>query len=132
MAGKNKGGSPQAGGFKARDVVQQISYDFNPYANEKGAIEEPSTDQVVEYRNAIGEAIKELGLDPEDFTSGGATLGIDKFAEVLESAGSLEATMLEATAELTGLDLDMLQGLPYRVSRAFAGYIMGAFFSPEA
>lgn len=116
-------------GFKA-NAIEALTYDFRPYAKVEGEVPEPSADDIDKYRTALVGAIKALGLDPEVLTTGKVNLGI--LDGLLEKSADLEDAMLNATAELTKVDRVTLDALPYRVSRAFMGYVMGAFFSPEA
>jgi hypothetical protein len=116
-------------GFKA-NAIEALTYDFRPYAKVEGEVPEPSAADIEKYRTSLMEAIKALGLDPEVLSSGKMNLGL--LDGLLEKSRDLEESMLDATAELTQVDRVTLDALPYRVSRAFMGYVMGAFFSPEA
>lgn len=116
-------------GFKATEEVEELSYDFRPYSDENGVIGEPSTDQVKTYRESVFAAVEGSGLDPAELATG--TVDFDKLGELSGKAGALEEVMLSCTADLTGLPLVSLQALPYRLSRAFMGWIMGQFFNPE-
>lgn len=122
-------------GFKATEEVEELSYDFNPHFAAKGVIPEPTTDAVEAYRRVIFDSIKDvasdmLDLDPEtDVDKVDWTTKVD---EVFAKSKEVEDSATLATAELTGLDPDMLFALPYRVRVAFMGWIMGVFLNPEA
>lgn len=117
-------------GFKASEVVEELTYDFHPHVDAAGTIPEPTADAIDRYRTTIAEAFKASGLDPEQIAK--ESLGVDTFISVIEKSHGLEASLLVATAELCGIPVKTLQALPYRVAQAFTGWIMGVFFSPEA
>lgn len=115
-------------GFKASEEVEELSYDFNPFAAEKGVIPEPTSDQIDAYRQSLVGGLRDLGVDPQKLQAG---VSLDEFSNLMEKSKDFEDATLAATAELTGLSLDVLKSLPYRVQQAFLGWMMGLFFSPE-
>lgn len=118
-------------GFKATEAVEELTYDFNPHANAAGTIPEPTTAQIEHYRDTVFMALKASGL-AEQMQAGEQEFNFDRMDELLQKTSEVEAQMVAATADLTGLDAGTLAALPYRVKAAFLGWIMGQFFSPEA
>ena len=121
-------------GFVATEAVETLDYNLNPAGQDdpalKGTIPEPSTAQIEAYRDALLASFKQLGLDVEDLKA--KKVDLDDMDDLLAKNKKIEADLLAATANLTGLSGKMLSDLPYRIARAFAGWIMGQFFSPEA
>lgn len=117
-------------GFKATEAVDELTYDFNPHVNQSGTIPEPTTAQVEDFRARIFNTVKDSGIDPEELASG--KVGLDSMDTLLETASGIEAELLGAVADLTGIAQSTLNALPYRVRAAFFGWVMGEFFSPEA
>ena len=114
-------------GFKASEAVEELSYDFHPYVDVAGVIPEPTGDQIEAYRTALVTGLQGLnlkGLDP-------ANLDLSTMDDLMAKVPELEALILGAPSVLTGIPEATRDALPYRVSRAFVGYIMGTFFSPE-
>lgn len=117
-------------GFVATEAVEELTYDFNPFADAKGTIPEPSSKQIEAYRNAIVSAFRSTGIDPEDVRGG--KFSLDKMDELMEKTAGVEEAMVVATADLTGIATGTLRDLPYRPKAAFMGWVMGQFFNPEA
>lgn len=113
-------------GFKATEAVEELSYDFNPHVKVEGIIPEPSSKAIEDYRNAIVTAMKDAGLDED------REYKMSDMDEILEVSDKLEAAIVSATADLTGIAHDTFEKLPYRIKAAFLGWIMGQFFNPEA
>ena len=114
-------------GFIASEEVEALTYDFNPYAPVSGTVPEPTSDQIEAYRNAIVASFKGLGITSTDMTK----VDLSQMDSLLAKMPEMEAALVGATSALTGIPADVLGALPYRVSRAFMGWIMGVFFSPE-
>lgn len=117
-------------GFVATEKVEALTYDFNPYAAVSGTIPEPTTRQVEDFRRAMFRSIEGLGLSAEDFATG--KIGFEQVGQIMEKAGEVEQSLLDAVADLTGIANSVLNALPYRVKAAFSGYIVGVFLRPEA
>lgn len=115
-------------GFIATEQVEALTYDFNPHVAAAGTIPEPTADQIERYRSVIVGAFKEMGLSGVDLKA----LDLSQMDSLMEKSKVIEAAILAATADLTGISEEHLSALPFRVSRAFLGWIMGQFFSPEA
>lgn len=122
-------------GFNAAEAVDDLTYDFTKYVEgAKGTIPEPSSDQIEVYRTTIFECIKNLGVDPETLQGGAvsvAKLDFDVLFGIMDKAGDIERSMLHAAADLCQIDQSLVDQLPFRVKRAFSGWIMGIFNSPE-
>lgn len=116
-------------GFKAQEVVEELTYDFRPHNDANGTIPEPTAAQIDTYRQAVVGGLRGLGLDPSIIE--GQSISLDQFDEVLSKGSVMEGVMVEATAGLTGIPAATLSALPYRIQQAFVGWIMGLFFSPE-
>lgn len=113
-------------GFKAKDQVEELTYDFNPHSKDKGTIPEPTSDQIDTYRHALVAAFQSVGLKP-----GEQNIELDQMDDLLNKDSEVEKAMVAATADLTGIDSATLDTLPFRIKRAFLGWIMGQFFNPE-
>lgn len=117
-------------GFQASTAVEELSYDFNPYVDAQGVIPEPTAKQVEHFREQMMGSVEALGISPDDLKSG--KIGFEKIGEVMEKAGQIEQSLLDAIADLTGIPNMTLNRLPYRIQAAFSGYIVGMFLRPEA
>lgn len=117
-------------GFKAQEAVEELAYDFRPYAEEHGVIPEPSSKQLEKFQRVVFGTVRSLGLTPEDMT-GETRVTFDLIESVMNKSFEVETEVLVAVSELTGLDADLIGGLPHRIKSAFMGWIMGAFLSPE-
>ena len=117
-------------GFQASEAVEELSYNFTPYNDAHGTIPEPTAKQVERFRSAIVGSVTSLGLNPEEVSSG--KVGFDQVGALMEKAGEVEQTLLDAISDLTGIPNSVLNSLPYRVQAAFSGYIVGVFLNPEA
>jgi len=116
-------------GFVASEAVETLTYDFRPYAEAHGTIPEPTTRQVETFRAAMMSSVQELGLSPEQIQTG--RIDFEQVGTLIEAAGRVEQTLLDAVADLTGIANSVLNALPYRVQAAFSGYIVGVFLRPE-
>lgn len=117
-------------GFQASEAVEELTYDFNPYVDAAGKIPEPTAKQVDSFRRDVAASAQALGLSAEDLKSG--KIGLEQMGELMEKAGAVEAGLLAAIADLTGIAHQTLNRLPYRVQASFSGYIVGLFLRPEA
>lgn len=113
-------------GFKASTEVEALAYDFNPFADSSGVIPEPSSDQVAAYRSKIFAALNEAGVDSEE------KISLKDMDTVLAKVADIDSVLVDATASLTGLDVNIIAALPFRVRSAFCGWLVGVFLSPEA
>jgi hypothetical protein len=121
-------------GFVASEVVESLDYDLNVQGGNdeslRGTIAEPSTAQIETYRDALIKSFKDLGIDVDGMKD--KKVNLDDMDDLLAKNKKVEADLLVATANLTGIKATVLKAVPYRIQRAFAGWIMGQFFSPEA
>jgi hypothetical protein len=118
--------------FNAAEAVEDLTYDFTKYVEgAQGSIPEPSGDEIETYRTTIFGAIQELGLSPSDIQGGVSGIDFDKMFGLVDKAQGLELTMLDASASLTKIPAEVVRQLPFRVQRAFSGWVMGLFFNPE-
>lgn len=122
-------------GFVAAQAVEALTYDFSPHGP-SGEIVEPSTAQIEAYRAAYFEILKANadateGVDQKDKTLSEYLATVDMDA-IMERNREAEAQVIAATADVTGLDAEMLAALPARFKSAFLGWVVGVFLSPEA
>lgn len=118
-------------GFVASEQVKELTYDFNPHAQVTGTIPEPSSSSIAAYRKAVFSAVSSSGLS-ELADKSVESLDLAKLDGLLEKSEEVEKAMVNATADLTGIANSVLHGLPYRVKRAFLGWVAGEFLNPEA
>lgn len=124
-------------GFKAADEVEKLDFDFAPFSKVKGTVPEPTTDQIVAFRQALATAYEELGLNPEMLKAAVSGEGdvdlLQHFGELMGKTSELEDKVKVAVAELCGgiPTLAEIEALPYRPRAAFLGWITGVFFNPE-
>lgn len=114
-------------GFDASVDVDELTYNFKPHVDLQGVIPEPDTKSVEKYRKKIAEAMKKADVDP----SMPLEAALAELDAVMSKISGLEIEMLLATCDLTGLPPAEVRKAPYRVQRAFVGWIMGVFFNPE-
>lgn len=117
-------------GFIASEKVEELTYDFNPHVEESGVIPEPSSKQIEQYQRTVSAAMKEAGVEVGD--DGKPRLKAEDMDDLLSKSEAVESAVILATADLTGIAPKTLRRLPFRVQRAFMGWIMGVFFNPEA
>lgn len=122
-------------GFKAAQI-EKLNYDFRPYKDVSGTIEEPSSAQVEKFREAMGDVMKQAAdIDPDTWGGGSEDLTTEVMVAridlTLSKSAEVERATTDAVIELTGLAHDLIWSLPYRTRAAFSGWIVGEFFSPE-
>lgn len=121
--------------FDASKDADPLEYDFNPYADAKGAVPEPSDGQVAafyeglskQFTRALGED-RTAGLDPTDPLS---------VAELFQSLDAddhekLYTSLLDLHAEVCSEQPTRaeLEKLPFRIRRMFYGAVQG-WLRPE-
>lgn len=111
------------------DSVEALEYDFTKFVPEcKGTIPEPSGKAFEQFTEVLKNTFKTR-------TENGKTvLDTEATAAALESNEIDEDTLYDALGEFTNghPSSEDIRALPYRVQRAFIGWIMGEFYSPEA
>lgn len=117
--------------FKVSDELDAIGYDFTPYGP-AGVIEEPTYNQIREFRLAMAESYDLLReRTPENLTEESHPTLADRLefmSETLASDDSKEReVILRAISGVTGIDYNVLQALPYRAQQFFMGYVTRAF-----
>ncbi len=114
-------------GFTASEQVEPLTYDFRPYLDMAGTAPEPTGEQISAYRKSLVAAFDAIGLDSFDLSN----LGMAEVGGLIEKSESLELDLLAASEALCSFAPGTLTPLPYRIRQAFAGWVMGVFFSPE-
>jgi len=114
--------------FKAEDI-QQETYDFNPHLNKSGVIREPSTAEINKFRADIFKVFTNSGIEGVDVEN----MDMSEFSSLLEKGSEIEQGTIDVVgAFLQDPSADDIRALPWRVQRAFLGYITGLFIRPEA
>lgn len=134
-------------GFKAKDVVEALDYDFHPHVDARGVIAEPSTKQIRQLQSRQRAAVQRLGydLDEDDETQ---TANILKIMSSLDDdqLREIQDEQIDAVSEVCGCEYDAdaeewsggnpsrdeIVALPFRLQQAFFGWLMGEIFDPEA
>lgn len=114
--------------FNAKEKIEPLDYDFDPYTDRKGTIPEPSTDTVTEFIERLATIYAEAGLDMDKVRSGQVPAA--EIAALTESSKKALDDMVGAVADLTGIAHSDLNALPFRIRQAFVGWIVGEF-SPQ-
>lgn len=130
--------------FRAATAVDSLEYDFNPYADLKGTVPEPSDADVRTFyagqgtmlEDVLGEdRIRTVLTDPDDWAKFEArdpqtmqtVMARFNTAEDMEKS---QERMLQLVADVTHIDADALRPLPYRVKAAFYGMV-SEWLTPE-
>lgn len=118
--------------FSADRALEALDYDFRPYVKCHGTIAEPSDDQVHAMNAALRDAVVALtgeGFDPEDRAAAAKV-----FASLTdEQLRAMDAESVNAVAHVTGLNPspEDIAALPYRIKRAFIGWLTMEINDPE-
>jgi len=119
-------------GFVLRDSVEELTYDFTPYAG-SGTIPEPSSLQIMAFQKGVAELFEAL-LPPD--TPKDATVQV--MAQVVTEY--LTKDMAEVQDKLLYVvsavcsdqpSFDDLNALPFRAQQAFLGWVVGTFLVPR-
>lgn len=118
--------------FKASEETPELGYDFTPYGP-VGVIREPSYDEIRQFRRAMAEMYDLLSArSPVEVDDDKATI-VDRLhfiSETLTADDSKEQeVIIRALADVTAIDYDVLDKLPYRLQQRFMGYVTGAFLA---
>ncbi len=122
--------------FNAKDAVEPLEFDLAPYADAKGAVPEPTDDQVAEFyanlgktmENALGDE-RVAGVDLTDPAQVGKL-----FAKLTaEDHRAMYGELLNVHAAVCGgrPSSDDLAALPFRLRQAFYGAVQ-EWLRPEA
>lgn len=148
-------------GFNAAAVVEPLDYDFNPYANIKGTITEPSDAAVNRFLKRwwkMTEEVQRLAMARVIEQTTGAAPTDDELKELAAKAPKTVGEALDAMTALDGQDengksdgelladrmctlieelsagslkTDQLLQVPYRPRAAFIGWLVGELVNQE-
>lgn len=109
--------------------LDELTYDFTKVGGKAGVIPEPSTLQVETFTEMLRQ-IMPTTVDDE----GKVMLDIAALQAASEQGEDASLLMAAATSDLTSGEItaEEIQALPFRTQRAFYGWIVGTFLSPEA
>lgn len=121
-------------GFKAEEVIEELSYDFGKYGGE-GVTPEPSSAKIIAFQKAVRAIVAPTVVEQAKAEERGkvtvaqleeAMANIDKGSE--ETAKILD-DILAAVAKVCSNkpSLTELRALPFRLQQHFIGYISGLF-----
>lgn len=128
--------------FVAAEEVDDLTYDFTKYVpGAQGTIPEPSNHLVETFQsqmrqvmtpmfelqgkvNAANEDLASLTADVMESLGNEAD---EQTHQLLDSMASIAADLCQGTP-----DTETIQKLPFRVQKAFLGWITGVFLSPES
>lgn len=116
--------------FDAGAVVDVLDYDFTAFLpGVQGVIPEPSG-QAIETLTEVLRRVMPTKTDE----NGKMTLDIDAVEREVKEGSDVESILYTAIADFCQQtpNVEQLRRLPYRVQRAFIGWLLGKFFSPEA
>jgi hypothetical protein len=116
--------------FVLNDEVDELTYDFAPYAG-SGSIPEPSSTQLADFRRAL----LELLAESQTASEGDSVPLVQQMQTYLaQDMTQMEEKLLHAVAALCSdsPSFDELNALPYRPAQAFLGWVAGTFIRPEA
>lgn len=122
--------------FDAGEQVEPLDYDFTAYVEgELGRIEEPTSVQVELFQHNVVQILQGSGIDKYtasgDEEHGTNDFSFDQLDDIMQKSSDVNQKVLGAVADLTGIAQGSIDALPFRVQRAFSGWIMGKFFRPE-
>lgn len=132
-------------GYKAKDAIQPLDYDFRPFAEIHGCTEEPSGDQVTDFQERQRAAFVKLGIDPNDDDNAEKTM-LDLMASLdKKQLEEIADEQIDAFAALCGAEQDaegnwsggnpsrdQIASLPFRIRQSWFGYIAQEIFNPES
>jgi len=116
--------------FDAGASVDTLDYDFTAYVEgAKGVIPEPTNAQIEALRAHLASV-----MPTREDETGRTVLDIGELSKRIEEGSDLEGALMAAIAEFCSNtpSAEQLAALPYRAQRAFLGWLVGLFFSPEA
>lgn len=127
--------------FEAASVVEELRYDFNPYVDAAGVIDEPTDKMVGAFMSEIQELtsgglgrvgisqedIAEAGDDPEKIMNAVAGLKPDEVVKVMSDMAAAYAKLCDGKPSKA-----QLLKLPLRVRVLFFGWLQREVMSPEA
>lgn len=126
-------------GFKAEGLVQPLDWDFKPYIDASGVIDEPMDKELSEFSDAwrkeIIESAKDVGANPKDLED----MGREEILKILEA---IDPEKQKATARRQAEIFSrlcsghpttaQLMKLPPRVRGRFYRWLNSEVVSPEA
>lgn len=111
------------------DAIDELTYDFTAYGGKSGVIPEPSTEQVEMFTEMLRQVMPTM-TDAE----GKILLDVAAIQAKVADGDDLGLIVNTAVENLFSGEIkaDEIKALPYRVQKAFLGWIVGVFLSPEA
>jgi hypothetical protein len=109
--------------------LDELTYNFTKVGGKQGVIPEPSTLQVETFTEML-QQVMPLTQDAE----GKTILDVKALVAKSEAGEDLGYLINHAIADLTSGEItaEEIAALPFRTQRAFYGWIVGTFLSPEA
>jgi len=122
--------------FSASTAVGGLEYDFQPYGK-MGSIPEPSSDLIEAFQKEMASIMKEgMELLPEKVENTDDPVVMIRVLTQFLSADTraVETKILQGCAALCqdSPNFDQQDELPYRLKRAWIGWLTGVFLVPEA
>jgi hypothetical protein len=118
-------------GFDAGVEVDELTYDFSKFLpGVTGTIPEPTNEQL----EALVAVLRKTFPTTTNPETGKTQVDLEAVAAATDEDSEAEAVLYDAISEFTSgsPSTEQLKALPFRPQRAFVGWLLGQFFSPES
>lgn len=107
-------------GFDAAGAVEPLDWNFRPHVDASGTIPEPTDSQVTKLMETLRLVIGEQPLER-----------LSKMSEDEQRAVNDQLLDAVVTVCSSSPSREQIEGLPFRVQRAFFGWLFGSLLDPQ-
>lgn len=126
-------------GFVLEDELDSLDWDFRPFIEAHGTIEEPSIQRVTQLQKTFQSVFAKALEAEKDAIEQGNTNEADVLARQIQALTSEEGDeIMKRVIKSVGIvcngspSVEQIQKLPWRGRQAFVGWVVGTFLNPES